>query len=54
MSPVSFVCWGCGRYQVATGSGENMVKLWDLRRKKNYYTLPAHTSLISSIRYATL
>lgn len=41
--------WWC-RYQLATGSGENIVKLWDVRKKKNFYTLPAHTSLVTAVR----
>ena len=58
-------------YQLATGGGDNSMRLWDLRlmRRSNapknekelkllhrapsnsMYTIPAHTNLISSIRY---
>lgn len=37
---------------VATGSEDNTVRVWDLRRKgQAVYTIPAHTSLVSAVRY---
>ena len=38
-------------YQVATGSADNTVKIWDLRRKTNIYTVPAHTKLVSDVKF---
>lgn len=38
------------RYQLATGGSENVAKLWDVRKKQNTYTLPAHSGLISSLK----
>ncbi|GFR45922.1 hypothetical protein Agub_g7380 [Astrephomene gubernaculifera] len=38
-------------YHVATGSEDHSAKVWDLRRKGCLYTLPAHTSLLSCVRY---
>jgi U4/U6 small nuclear ribonucleoprotein PRP4 len=38
-------------YQVATGSDDNSVKIWDLRRKTSIYTVPAHTKLVSDIKF---
>ena len=38
-------------YQVATGSDDHTVRIWDLRKKRCQYTVPAHTKLISSVRY---
>jgi WD40 repeat protein len=38
------------RYQLATGGSENVAKVWDVRKKQNAYTLPAHSGLISSIK----
>ena len=38
-------------YQVATGSDDNTVKIWDLRKKGNVQTIPAHTKLISDIKF---
>ena len=38
-------------YQVASGSEDNSVKLWDLRRQGCVQTIPAHTKLVSDIRF---
>jgi U4/U6 small nuclear ribonucleoprotein PRP4 len=40
-------------YQVATGSEDNSVKMWDLRKRSCVYTVPAHTKLISDIKFET-
>ena len=36
---------------MATGSDDHTVKLWDLRRKDNVLTYPAHSRLISQVRF---
>ena len=36
---------------MATGSADNSVKIWDLRRTACIYTIPAHKNLISKIQY---
>jgi U4/U6 small nuclear ribonucleoprotein PRP4 len=33
------------------GGDDNTAKIWDLRQRKLLYTLPAHTSLISTVRW---
>lgn len=39
-------------YQVASGSEDNSVKLWDLRKQGAcVLTIPAHTKLVSDIRF---
>ena len=38
-------------YQVATGSDDNTVKIWDLRKKACVQTVPAHTKLLSDIKF---
>lgn len=38
-------------YQIATGSSENVVKIWDVRRRQNIYTLPAHSALVAAVKY---
>ena len=41
-------------WEVASGSDDHTVKVWDLRKRACGYTLPAHTGLISDIRYGGL
>jgi U4/U6 small nuclear ribonucleoprotein PRP4 len=38
-------------FQVATGSDDRTAKIWDLRKMKCLYTIPAHSALISCVRY---
>lgn len=38
-------------YQIATGSEDNSVKIWDLRQRKCEYTIPAHTNLVSTVKF---
>ena len=38
-------------YHLATGSKDNTVKIWDLRRRSCTNTLPIHTKLISWVKY---
>ena len=38
-------------YQIATGSDDNTVKIWDLRKRSCIYTVPAHTKLVSDIKF---
>lgn len=39
-------------YHIATGGDDNTIKFWDLRmRGKNITTIPAHTKLISDIKF---
>eukprot|EP01048_Picozoa_sp_COSAG05_P006448 COSAG05_NODE_418_length_10011_cov_18.784100_2_plen_439_part_00 len=38
-------------YQVATGSADHTVRIWDLRRKNCTYIIPAHSNLISQLKY---
>lgn len=38
-------------YQIATGSEDNSVKIWDLRKRACVYTVPAHTKLVSDIKF---
>lgn len=53
-SPLSIVYLSvrlpCHSYQLATGGSENVVKLWDVRKKQSTYTLPAHSGLISAVK----
>ena len=38
-------------YQIASGSDDNTVKIWDLRKKACIYTVPAHTKLVSDVKF---
>eukprot|EP00286_Rhodomonas_abbreviata_P009301 CAMPEP_0181325552 /NCGR_PEP_ID=MMETSP1101-20121128/20994_1 /TAXON_ID=46948 /ORGANISM="Rhodomonas abbreviata, Strain Caron Lab Isolate" /LENGTH=125 /DNA_ID=CAMNT_0023433883 /DNA_START=65 /DNA_END=442 /DNA_ORIENTATION=+ len=38
--------------KVATGGDDNTVRLWDLRKRKSYYTFPAHPRMVSSVKYS--
>lgn len=39
------------RYQVATGSGDDTVRIWDLRALKTQYIIPAHRSSVSDLKF---
>jgi len=45
------VDWSPNGYQVATGSKDNSIKIWDIRQGKTLTTIPAHTNLVSQVRY---
>jgi len=38
-------------YQLATGSDDNTVKIWDLRKKRNVEIVLAHNKLVSDIKF---
>lgn len=38
-------------YHLVTGSDDNTVRFWDIRRKTCFNTLPAHTKLISDLKF---
>nr|XP_043607902.1 U4/U6 small nuclear ribonucleoprotein PRP4-like protein [Erigeron canadensis] len=38
-------------YYLATGGEDNTCRIWDLRKKRSLYTIPAHASLISQIKF---
>ena len=39
------------RYQIATGSGDDTVRIWDLRALKSQYIIPAHKSSVSDVKF---
>jgi len=41
----------CRSYHIATGSEDQKVMIWDLRKRQCIYTIPAHTNLISHVKY---
>jgi len=38
-------------YQLATGSDDNTVKIWDLRKKRNVEIVLAHNKLVSDVKF---
>ncbi|XP_018324248.1 U4/U6 small nuclear ribonucleoprotein Prp4 [Agrilus planipennis] len=38
-------------YHIATASEDNTCKIWDLRKRNLLYTIPAHTNLISDVKF---
>lgn len=38
-------------YHIATASEDNTCKIWDLRKRTVLYTIPAHTNLISDVKF---
>lgn len=36
-------------YQIATGSDDNTIKIWDIRKRACVYTIPAHNQAISDL-----
>ena len=39
------------RYQIATGASDDTIRIWDMRAIKSLYTIPAHLSNVSEIRF---
>lgn len=38
-------------YQIATGAGDDTIRIWDMRSLKSLYVIPAHRSNVSDIRF---
>ena len=38
-------------YHIVTGSEDNTCKIWDLRKRSCVYTIPAHTNLVSCVKF---
>ena len=39
------------RHQIATGSGDDTIRIWDMRSLKALYTIPAHLSNVADVRF---
>ncbi|CAH0403980.1 unnamed protein product [Chilo suppressalis] len=50
LGPVLGADWGNG-HTLATAAADHQAKIWDLRQRSILYTIPAHTHLISDVRY---
>ncbi|ONK63469.1 uncharacterized protein A4U43_C07F15470 [Asparagus officinalis] len=51
VKPVLGVSFSPNGYRLATGSEDNTCRIWDLRKRKCEYTIPAHSHLISQVKY---
>lgn len=38
-------------YHLATGGEDNTCRIWDLRKRKSLYIIPAHASSISQVKF---
>lgn len=38
-------------YHLATGSEDHTCRVWDLRKRQCLYIIPAHSSLVSQVKY---
>lgn len=38
-------------YHLATGGEDNTCRIWDLRKRKTLYIIPAHANLISQVKF---
>ena len=48
--PLQLVLTFC-RYQIATGASDDTIRIWDMRSLKALYTIPAHLSNVSDVRF---
>ena len=46
-----YVTCSSNSYQVATGSADNSVRIWDIRTLRCVYVIPAHKSLCSDVKF---
>lgn len=38
-------------YMLCTGGQDNAVKIWDLRQRRCEYTIPAHTNIVTKVKF---
>ena len=43
--------WINFRYQLATGSEDNTIKIWDLRAQDTLNTIPANLNIVSDLKF---
>jgi U4/U6 small nuclear ribonucleoprotein PRP4 len=51
VKPIMSLDWSPNGYQMATGSEDNTIRIWDIRASSTIYTIPAHTNVITQVRY---
>ncbi|KAM6497148.1 U4/U6 snRNP-specific spliceosomal protein [Amanita muscaria] len=45
------MCFSPNGYQIATGAADDTIRIWDMRSLKSLYTIPAHRSNVSDVRF---
>ncbi|XP_052179956.1 U4/U6 small nuclear ribonucleoprotein PRP4-like protein [Diospyros lotus] len=53
VKPVLGVSFSPNGYHLATGGEDNTCRIWDLRKRKSLYIIPAHSNLISQVKFET-
>jgi len=48
---ITGVDWSPDGYHIVTCSQDNSCKIWDMRKRNIEYTIPAHTKLVSNVRF---
>jgi len=48
---ITGVDWSPDGYHIVTCSQDNNCKVWDLRKRNIEYTIPAHTGLVSNVKF---
>lgn len=51
IKPILALDWSTNGYQLATGGEDNTIRVWDIRAAKCFYTIPAHKSTVTQIKY---
>lgn len=51
VKPVLGICFSPNGFRLASGGEDNTCRIWDLRKRKCEYTIPAHSNLISQVKY---
>ncbi|TDL23600.1 U4/U6 snRNP-specific spliceosomal protein [Rickenella mellea] len=51
VQPIFALSFSPNGYQIATGAGDDTIRIWDLRSLKALYTIPAHRSNVSDVRF---
>ncbi|KAJ3116641.1 hypothetical protein HK100_001006 [Physocladia obscura] len=51
VKPILTLDWSPNGHILATGSEDNSIRIWDVRQAKCTYTIPAHTNLVSNVKF---